>query len=89
MANLETNKLQKLAEEFAVMIQTKSGTISRMNAEEWFKAGFKKAESLKEKNYSHKQMVDAILFGMQKGLNVDKIKETDNNFINNYINSLK
>jgi hypothetical protein len=32
------------------------------------------------------QIVDAIFFGMQKGLNVNKVPETDNDWVNNYYN---
>ena len=32
------------------------------------------------------QIIDAIFFGMQKGLNVNKVPETDNDWVNNYYN---
>jgi hypothetical protein len=32
------------------------------------------------------QIVDAVLFGMQKGLNVNNVPETDNDWVNNYYN---
>jgi hypothetical protein len=38
--------------------------------------------------YTEKDIIDAVLFGMQKGLNVGKVEETDNDWVNNYINSL-
>ncbi len=41
-----------------------------------------------DKKYAEKDIIDAVLFGMQKGLNVGKINETDNDWVNNYINSL-
>lgn len=41
-----------------------------------------------DKKYTEKDIIDAVLFGMQKGLNVGKVEETDNDWVNNYINSL-
>jgi hypothetical protein len=38
-----------------------------------------------EANEIHKaEIIDAVLFGMQKGLNINKVSETDNNWLNNY-----
>lgn len=36
----EAVDVDKLALEFAIKIQTKEGTVSRLNAIEWFKAGY-------------------------------------------------
>jgi hypothetical protein len=42
----------------------------------------------KEKyKYTEKDMINAILFGMQKGLNVGKVDETDGDWVNNYVKS--
>ena len=41
-----------------------------------------------DKKYTEKDIIDAVLFGMQKGLNVGKVEETDNDWVNNYIKSL-
>lgn len=42
---------------------------------------------LEEHKAMHKEEVqDAIFFGMQKGLNVNKVPETDNDWVNNYYN---
>jgi len=38
------------------------------------------------KQMEKEQIVDAIFFGMQKGLNVNKVPETDNDWVNNYYN---
>jgi len=44
----------------------------------------------KEKyKYTEKDMINAILFGMQKGLNVGKVDETDGDWVNNYVKSLQ
>ena len=49
--------------------------------------GFIKA---KEKyKYTEKDMINAILFGIQKGLNVGKLDETDSDWVNNYVKSLQ
>jgi hypothetical protein len=33
----------------------------------------------------HKQeIINSVLFGMQKGLNINKVPETDNDWVNNY-----
>jgi hypothetical protein len=32
------------------------------------------------------QIIDAVCFGMIKGLNVNKVPETDNDWVNNYYN---
>lgn len=42
-----------------------------------------------DKKYTEKDIIDAVLFGMQKGLNVGKVEETDNDWVNNYIKSIK
>lgn len=38
--------------------------------------------------YTEKDIIDAVLFGMQKGLNVGKVEETDNDWVNNYVRSI-
>ena len=38
------------------------------------------------KEMEKEQIINAVLFGMQKGLNVNKVTETDNNWVNNYYN---
>jgi hypothetical protein len=45
-------------------------------------------DGIVKRTYTEQDMVNAICFGMQKGLNVGKINETDNDWVNNYINSL-
>ena len=52
--------------------------------------GFKSHQELTKDNFvlTKEQLVDAILFGMLKGLNIDEIPETDSDWINNYIKSL-
>jgi len=45
-------------------------------------------DGIVKRKYSEKNIIDAVLFGMQKGLNVDKVEETDNDWVNNYIKSL-
>jgi hypothetical protein len=42
-----------------------------------------------DKKYTEKDIIDAVLFGMQKGLNVGKVDETDNDWVNNYVKSIK
>ena len=45
----------------------------------WLKELYEQAKEV------HKQeIIDAVLFGMQKGLNINKVPETDNNWVNNY-----
>jgi hypothetical protein len=44
--------------------------------------------AMADKKYPEEDMIKAILFGMQKGLNVGKVDETDNDWVNNYINSI-
>lgn len=39
--------------------------------------------------YTEKDIIDAVLFGMQKGLNVGKVEEIDNDWVNNYVKSIK
>jgi len=52
-----------------------------------FVKGYNKA---KEKyKYTKEDMINAILFGMQKGLNVGKLDETDSDWVNNYVKSLQ
>jgi len=49
--------------------------------------GYNKA---KEKyKYTEEDMINAILFGMRKGLNVGKVDETDSDWVNNYVKSLQ
>ena len=50
MSNKET--LEEAALNFAITIQTKEGTVSRLNAIEWFKAG---AKEQAERMYSDMQ----------------------------------
>jgi hypothetical protein len=38
------------------------------------------------KQMEKEQIKDAIFFGMQKGLNVNKVPETDNDWVNKYYN---
>jgi len=43
------------------------------------------ADEIEQAKEMHKQeIIDAVLFGMQKGLNINKVPETDNNWLNNY-----
>ena len=52
-----------------------------------FIVGYNKA---KEKyKYTEEDMIKAILFGMQKGLNVGKVDETDSDWANNYVKFLQ
>lgn len=46
-------------------------------------------EELKEQanKIFEQQILDAILFGMQKGLNINKVPETDGDWVNNYYTS--
>lgn len=38
-------------------------------------------------NKLHKQeIIESVLYGMQKGLNVNKVPETDSDWVNNYYN---
>jgi hypothetical protein len=30
------------------------------------------------------EIINSVLFGMQKGLNINKVPETDNDWVNNY-----
>jgi hypothetical protein len=39
--------------------------------------------------YTEEDLIKCILFGMEKGLSVGKIPETDNDWVNNYVNSLQ
>ena len=41
---------------------------------------------LEAKAMHKEQIIDAIFLGMQKGLNVNKVPETDNDWVNNYYN---
>ena len=51
--------------------------------------GFKTAQSLNDKKFTEKQMIDAVLQGMQKGMAImNDIPETDNDWINNYVKRL-
>ena len=38
----------------------------------------------KAKEMHKQEIIDAVLFGMQKGLNINKVPETDNDWLNNY-----
>jgi len=44
--------VEALALQFAEGIMTKAGTLSRLNAIEWYRAGFKTAQSLNEKRFT-------------------------------------
>jgi hypothetical protein len=52
-----------------------------------FRAGYNKAKETYK--YTEKDLIECILFGMQKGLSVGKIPETDNDWVNNYVKSLQ
>ena len=72
--------------------------MSKQTAVEWLEQEFIKLESTvgvfgvmyelieKAKQMEKEQIMDAIFFGMQKGLNVNKVPETDNDWVNNYYN---
>ena len=59
---------------------------------EWFEYFNNENQELKEemadKKYTEEDIIDAVLFGMQKGLNVGKVEETDNDWVNNYVRSI-
>lgn len=40
-------EIDRLAKDFAIMIQTKEGTVSRLNAIEWYKQGIRKGIAMK------------------------------------------
>lgn len=46
-------------------------------------------DGIVKRMYTEKDIIDAVLFGMQKGLNVGKVEETDNDWVNNYVKSIK
>jgi hypothetical protein len=76
--------VDKLARQFA--IDESYGKISG-DLFKGFIFGYNKA---KEKyKYTDEDMINAILFGMQKGLNVGKVDETDSDWVNNYVKSLQ
>jgi hypothetical protein len=55
-----------------------------------FEHGYNQAlEDNKEKKYTEKDVIKAILYGMKKGLDVGKIDETDNDWVRNYVKSLQ
>ena len=45
-------------------------------------------EDMADKKYTKEDLIDVVIFGMQKGLNVGKVEETDNDWVNSYIKSL-
>ena len=45
-------------------------------------------DGIVKRMYTEDDIINAVLFGMQKGLNVGKVEETDNDWVNNYIKSL-
>jgi hypothetical protein len=52
--------------------------------------GFQKAVKLiGDKKFNEKDMANAVLYGMQKGLDFGKVPETDNDWVRNYIKSLQ
>ena len=59
---------------------------------QWFEYFNNQNQELKEemadKKYTEEDIIDAVLFGMQKGLNVGKVEETDNDWVNNYVRSI-
>ena len=55
-----------------------------------FVKGYNQAiEDNKEKVYTEKQVIDAVLFGVKKGLDVGNVDETDNDWVRNYVKSIK
>ncbi len=45
----------------------------------------KRIELIEKAKEMHKQdIINSVLFGMQKGLNINKVPETDNDWVNNY-----
>ena len=74
-------------EKLAVQEVGVDNSIYNISDHESFIKGYNKA---KEKyKYTEEDMINAILFGMQKGLNVGKVDETDNDWVNNYVKSLQ
>ncbi len=90
---MDENKIEILAKETLKTIE-KEVCITSTNEEETlfydgFIIGYKrcKQDNINRK-YTEEDMIKAILFGMQKGLNVGEVDETDNDWVNNYIKSL-
>jgi len=57
MNNKKETTLEEAALNFAITIQTKEGTVSRLNAIEWFKAG---AKEQAERMYSEKEVYSIL-----------------------------
>ena len=79
--------LEDESKELAEIRFTGSDDITNYNLKFGFTEGYNKAK-VKYK-YTEEDMIKAILFGMQKGLNVGKVDETDNDWVNNYVKSLQ
>ena len=62
--------LEEAAENFAITIQTKEGTVSRLNAIEWFKAGAKWQQE-QERMYSKEEVQDIL----RKSHSIKKLHE--------------
>jgi hypothetical protein len=45
-------------------------------------------DGIVKRMYTEDDIINAVLFGMQKGLNIGKVEETDNDWVNNYVKSL-
>lgn len=41
---------------------------------------------IQAKEMHNQEIVESVLYGMQKGLNINKVPETDSDWINNYYN---
>ena len=78
MSNKET--LEEAALNFAITIQTKEGTVSRINAIEWFKSGAKE-QAKKMYNEIH-SILENILFW-------DNLPEEDNEIIKKWLSDYK
>ncbi len=50
-----------------------------------FKTGYKAAN----KKYSEEDLINGILYGMKKGLDINKVDENDPDWVRNYVKSLK
>jgi hypothetical protein len=45
-------------------------------------------DGIVKRMYTEEDLINGILFGMQKGLNVGKVEETDNDWVRNYVRSI-
>ena len=80
-------EIEQLAE--SIYHQMFSSNIFVIEQSKGFITGYTQCSlDMADKKYTEKDIIDAVLFGMQKGLSVGKVDETDNNWVNNYINSL-